>query len=76
MSQVLGTFGLLDFTMLWALLSWHAFLKRMNHLFLQFSNFFSGCGKPRITETAGVGGQMYLYVKKSYLRWLQYFIEV
>jgi hypothetical protein len=26
MSQVLGTFGLLDFTMLWSVITWHAFL--------------------------------------------------
>ena len=31
-------------------------LKPMNCLFLEFSRFFSGCNKPRITETAGTGG--------------------
>jgi hypothetical protein len=33
MNQVLGTFGLLDFTMLWPVLTWRV-LKLMNHLFL------------------------------------------
>jgi hypothetical protein len=35
-------------------------LKRMNCSFLQFSSFFSGCGKPRITETADTGARLYL----------------
>jgi hypothetical protein len=40
-------------------------LKLMNRLFLQFSNFFSGRGKPRITETADTesvdtGARLYL----------------
>ena len=34
MSQVLGVFGLLDFTMLRPVLAWRTFLKRMNRFFL------------------------------------------
>jgi hypothetical protein len=50
MSQVLGAFGLLDFTMLQPCSCLAGVLKLMNHLF----NFpiFLGCGEPQITETA------------------------
>jgi hypothetical protein len=52
MNQVLGAFGLLEFTMLRPVLAWRI-LKLMNRLFLYLIfQFFSGCGKPRITETA------------------------
>jgi len=34
-------------------------LKLMSHLFLYFSNFFSGCSKPRVTETADMGVHLY-----------------
>jgi hypothetical protein len=51
MSQILGAFGLLDFTMLQPVLDWRV-LKLINRIFLKFSIFFSGRGKPRITETA------------------------
>jgi hypothetical protein len=48
MSQVLGTFGILDFTMLWPVLAWRAFQNHLS-LILQFS--FSGRSKLRVTET-------------------------
>ena len=60
-SQVLGTFGLLDCTMLQPVLAWRAFFKLMNHLFI----FFLGRGKPRISETvdtesAEMGVRLYI----------------
>jgi hypothetical protein len=51
MGQVLGAFGLLDFTTLRPVLAWGRVLKLMKRLFLYFS-FFSARDKPRITETA------------------------
>jgi hypothetical protein len=39
MSQVMGAFGLLDFTMLLPVLPWCAFI---NNLVLSFSSFFLG----------------------------------
>jgi hypothetical protein len=50
MSQVLGTFGLLDFTILRPVLAWRAF---ENICIVYFFNLpiFSR-GKPRVTETA------------------------
>ena len=67
MSQVLGTFGLLDFTMLWPILM--CVLKIKNCLFLEFSKFFSGCGKPwinktRDTESMDTGVCLYLVFRK------------
>jgi hypothetical protein len=47
MSQVLGAFGLMDFTMsLRPVLTWRI-LKLIDRLFLKFSKFFAGRGKPR-----------------------------
>ena len=40
MSQVLGAFGLLDFTMLWPVLAWRAFLNLRTVYFFNFPNFF------------------------------------
>jgi len=51
MSQVMGAFGLLDFTMLQPVLAWRAFWNLWNVYFFNFPNF-SGRGKPRLTETA------------------------
>jgi len=48
MSQVLGRFGLLDFTTLWPVLAWRAFLNLWTVYFFNFPNFFSGHGQPRI----------------------------
>jgi hypothetical protein len=54
MIQVLGGFGLLDFTMLRPVLSWRAFLKLMNRLFFNFPYFWGaavngGYGGPPVS---------------------------
>jgi hypothetical protein len=49
MSQVLGVFGLPDFTMLRPVLAWCTF---WNLWTVYFFNFFSGHGKPRIRGSA------------------------
>jgi hypothetical protein len=51
MSQVLGEFGMLDFTMLQPVLSWRAF---WNLLIVYFFNFqiFLDHSEPQLTETA------------------------
>jgi hypothetical protein len=51
-SQVLGAFGLLDFTMLRPVLAWRNFEICEPFISLIFKLFFSGRGKSRITETA------------------------
>jgi hypothetical protein len=51
MSQVLGAFGLLYFTMLRPILAWRTFLNLRTVYFFNFLNFFSGHSQPRITET-------------------------
>jgi hypothetical protein len=52
MSQVLGVFGLLHFTVLWPVLAWHAFLNVWTVCFCSFSKFFwGGTSQTRITET-------------------------
>jgi hypothetical protein len=58
MGQVLGTFGLPDFTMLRPVLAWRAFLNLSTVYFFNFPFpfpffffFFPGRGKPQITET-------------------------
>jgi hypothetical protein len=51
MSQVLGMFGLLDFTMLRPILGWRAFWNLKPFIPLIFK-FLGGCGELRITETA------------------------
>jgi hypothetical protein len=48
MSQVLGVFGLLDFTMLRPVLARRAFRNLGTVYFFNFPIFFSGRGKPRI----------------------------
>ena len=48
MSQVLGAFGLLDFTILRPVLAWRAFLNLLTVYFFNFPNFFSGRVQPRI----------------------------
>ena len=50
-SQVLGAFGLLDFTMLRPIVAWRAFWNVWTIYFFNFP-IFSGRGKLRITETA------------------------
>jgi len=40
MSQVLGAFGLLDFTTLWPVLAWRAFWNLWTVYFFNFPNFF------------------------------------
>jgi hypothetical protein len=52
MSQVMGAFGLLGFTMLRPILAWRAFWNICTVYFFNFPKFLSGRGKPRITETA------------------------
>jgi len=51
MSQVLGTFGLPDFTMLRPVLAWRTFLNLRTVYFFDFPNFFSGSSQLLITET-------------------------
>jgi hypothetical protein len=51
-SQVLGAFGLLDFTMLRPVLAWRAIWNLWTVYFFDYPNFFSGCGKPRIRGSA------------------------
>jgi hypothetical protein len=51
MSQLLGAFGLLDFTMLRPFLAWHAFWNLWNVYFFNFQIFISGRGEMPITET-------------------------
>jgi hypothetical protein len=48
MSQVLGAFGLLDFTTLRPVLAWLARLETYEPFISLILNLFSGCGKPRI----------------------------
>jgi hypothetical protein len=63
MCQVLGAFGLLDFTMLRPVLAWRTFWNlRTDPLMFQF--FFSGRGKPQIiettdTESVDMGARLY-----------------
>jgi hypothetical protein len=52
MSQVLGAFVLLDFTMLGPVLAWRAFETYEPFIFLIFQFFFSGRGKPRMRGSA------------------------
>jgi len=57
MSQLLGTYGLLDFTVSGPVLPWQAFWN------FRILHFFSGRGKPRITETMDTGVSPYLLTK-------------
>jgi hypothetical protein len=74
MSQVLGEFGLLDFTMLYTVLAWGAFRDLRTVYFFNFS-IFSGRGETRITKThdtesVDTGARLYhkqLHVLKPYL---------
>jgi hypothetical protein len=74
MSQVLGEFGLLDFTMLRPDLTWRAFWDLRTVYFFNFS-ISSGRGEPRITEnqdtvSVDTGAHLYhkqLQVLKTYL---------
>jgi hypothetical protein len=66
MSQVLGAFGQLDFTMLQPVLAWRAFWNLQTVYFINF-HIFSDCRKTRTTETADIelldtGARMYLDV--------------
>jgi hypothetical protein len=54
MSQALGAFGLLDFTMLLPVLAWPRFVTYEPFITLIF-NFCSGRGKSRITANADTG---------------------
>ena len=73
MSQVLGTLGLLDFTMLRPVLAWHAFWNLWSSISLIFPNFL-GRGKPRVTETmdtesAEMGGSARIYKMQLSSTW-------
>ena len=52
MSQVLGAFGLLHFTMLRPFLVWRAFWNVWTVYFFNFTNFLGGRSKPRIRGCA------------------------
>jgi hypothetical protein len=72
MIQVLGVFGLLNFTTLRPFSLGAGF---GNLLFPYLSNFFSGHSKPRITETADndsadMEAQLYCLPHHTYPRWL------
>ena len=60
MSHVSGTFGLLDFTMLRPVLAWRAFWNLWTVYLFNFTNFFWGRGKLRITESADTRVHLYL----------------
>ena len=51
-SQVLGAFGLLDFTMSRPVLAWRGFWNLWTVYFFNFPIFFSGLGKPLIRGSA------------------------
>jgi hypothetical protein len=59
-SQVLGAFGLLDFTILRPVLAWRAFWNLWTVYFFNFPNFFSGRGNSRIR-----GVRLYLFFPLS-----------
>jgi hypothetical protein len=65
MSQVLGTFGLLDFTVLWPVLTWRVLRNVRTIYFFNFPIFFSGHGEPWITNRrcriTGYGGTSVSY---------------
>jgi len=68
MSQVLGAFGLLDFTMLQPVLVWSTFLNLWTVYFFNFQNFISCCSQPQITETtdtksADTAVHLYIFFK-------------
>ena len=65
MSQVLGAFGLLDFTMLRPVIAWRAFWNLWNLYFFNFPIFFSDRSKPRIR-----GSACKYSVGRAYNRWL------
>ena len=74
MSQVLGAFGLLDFTMLWPILAWHAFLTLWTVYFFHFPNCFSGRSQPWITETMdteSVDMEVQLYILETTIHFLR-----
>jgi hypothetical protein len=60
MSQVLGEFGLLDFTVLRSVFAWHAFLNLVTLFFFKlfFNFFFSGRGKTADTESVETGSRL------------------
>ena len=69
MSQVVGAFGPLDFTMLRPVLAWRAFLNLWTVYFFNFPNSFSGRSQPRITgsvdtESADTAVNLYLILLK------------
>jgi hypothetical protein len=62
MSQVLGAFGLLDFTMLWPILAWRAFRNLRTIYFLNYPNFFGPqMLNPQILVSA--------YIPLAYIVW-------
>jgi hypothetical protein len=67
MSQVLGTYGLLNFTMLQPVLTQRAFHNLWTVYLFSFPIFVLGCDKPQITEKCGYwisayGGMTVLYL--------------
>jgi hypothetical protein len=65
-NQLLGVFGLLDFTMLRPFLAWRRFETYEPFIYLIF-NIFSGRGKSRIresadTESVDTGASLYIYI--------------
>jgi hypothetical protein len=51
MNQVLGVFGVLDFTMLWPVLAWRAFCNLRTIYVFNFPTFWGRRCEPQITET-------------------------
>jgi len=66
MSQVLGTFRLLDFTMLQPVLAWHMFLNLWIVYFFNFPNFFF-CLRPTADDWNHGYGSPSVYVSHSVL---------
>jgi hypothetical protein len=61
MRQVLGTFGLMDLTMLWTVAAQRPFWNLWTIYFFNFPIFFVSCRTRQITETADMGAQLYIY---------------
>ena len=66
MSQVLGAFGLLDFTMLRPVLAWRAFWNLWTYYFFNFPIFFGGGGTPAVNRIYWIRGYgdppVYIYI--------------
>ena len=69
MSPVLGTFGLLDFTMLRPVLAWRAFWNLWTAYLFNFPIFFSVRGQPWIRQSTCISEPTILFGVKNCLLW-------